>query len=169
MHHKTRREAVDEVRGRSKSGQSMCRSSLGRGYKEESIRASRIAECLSFCLLPLIVYFSWYYTVEIMVSTKQLLLQLASALSIVEAAVIHHRVDDVDNSSPVIDLGYAKYRGVRLDAGVDQFLGMRFAQAPLGHLRFRAPQDPTPEKDIQDASAVSFILFKIYRVFKTSF
>ncbi|PNP39497.1 hypothetical protein TGAMA5MH_08515 [Trichoderma gamsii] len=86
-----------------------------------------------------------------MVSTKQLLLQLASAYHTANAAVLHSRVNDISNS-PVINLGYAKYRGVRLDAGVDQFLGMRFAQAPLGNLRFRAPQDPTPEKDIQDAS-----------------
>lgn len=89
-----------------------------------------------------------------MISTKQLLLQLAFAFPIANAAVLHHRLNDISNSPPVIDLGYAKYRGVRLDAGVDQFLGMRFAQAPLGNLRFRAPQDPTPEKDIQDASQV---------------
>lgn len=91
-----------------------------------------------------------------MISTKQLLLQLASALPIANAAILHHRLNDISNS-PVIDLGYAKYRGVRLDAGVDQFLGMRFAQAPLGNLRFRAPQDPTQEKDIQDASQVIHI------------
>lgn len=90
-----------------------------------------------------------------MVSTKQLLLQLASAYHTANGAVLHSRVNDISNS-PVINLGYAKYRGVRLDAGVDQFLGMRFAQAPLGNLRFRAPQDPTPEKDIQDASQVIF-------------
>lgn len=88
-----------------------------------------------------------------MVSTTQLLLHLASALHTANAAILHH-VNDISNS-PVIDLGYAKYRGVRLHAGVDQFLGMRFAHAPLGHLRFRAPQDPTPEKDIQDASQVT--------------
>lgn len=86
-----------------------------------------------------------------MVPTKQLLL-LASALHTAQAAVLD-RANDIN--APVIDVGYAKYRGVRLDAGVDQFLGMRFAQAPLGHLRFRAPQDPAPEKDIQDASQVS--------------
>ncbi|KAK5994188.1 Lipase 1 [Cladobotryum mycophilum] len=53
--------------------------------------------------------------------------------------------------APVVDLGYAKYRGVGLKAGVDQFLGMRYAEAPLGDLRFRAPQDPTPQDAIQDA------------------
>ncbi|UKZ80008.1 hypothetical protein TrVFT333_007772 [Trichoderma virens FT-333] len=87
-----------------------------------------------------------------MVSFKWLLLQLTSTLPLAHAAAIHQRSDDTSVSSPIVDLGYAKYRGVRLDAGVDQFLGMRFAQAPLGNLRFRAPQDPTPEESIQDAS-----------------
>ncbi|KAL7784026.1 alpha/beta-hydrolase [Trichoderma afarasin] len=87
-----------------------------------------------------------------MVSSKKLILQLTSLLPIAHGAAIHQRSDDTTQSSPIVDLGYAKYRGVRLDAGVDQFLGMRFAQAPLGNLRFRAPQDPTPEKSIQDAS-----------------
>ncbi|UKZ54229.1 hypothetical protein TrVGV298_008036 [Trichoderma virens] len=87
-----------------------------------------------------------------MVSFKWLLLQFTSAPPLAHAAAIHQRSDDTSVSSPIVDLGYAKYRGVRLDAGVDQFLGMRFAQAPLGNLRFRAPQDPTPEESIQDAS-----------------
>ncbi|KAJ4156167.1 hypothetical protein NW754_007791 [Fusarium falciforme] len=42
-----------------------------------------------------------------------------------------------------VDLGYAKYNGVRLaKSGVDQYLGMRFAQAPVGDLRWRAPKNP---------------------------
>jgi hypothetical protein len=124
--------------------------SLEGGYKEDDDPSIMISTLIS------IICYSWYYTVEIMVSNKQLLLRLASALQVAKAAVLHHRVNDISTSPPVIDLGYAKYRGVRLDAGVDQFLGMRFAQAPLGDLRFRAPQDPTPEKDIQDASQVNF-------------
>ncbi|TFB00441.1 Lipase 2 [Trichoderma ghanense] len=57
------------------------------------------------------------------------------------------------SSPPIIDLGYAKYRGLTLpDASVDTFLGMRYAQPPLSGLRFRAPQDPSPESSIQDAS-----------------
>ena len=56
---------------------------------------------------------------------------------------------------PIINVGYAKYRGERLkESGVDQFLGMRFAKAPLGDLRFRAPQDPVTETGIQDAVKV---------------
>lgn len=58
-------------------------------------------------------------------------------------------------TSPTVQLDYATYQGVRLDAGVDQYLGMRFAAPPLGDLRFRAPQDPGKASTIQDASAVS--------------
>lgn len=61
-----------------------------------------------------------------------------------------------EDDAPTVDLGYAAYRGIRLeDAGVDEYLGMRYAQAPLGDLRFRAPQDPLPETEIQDATTVS--------------
>lgn len=69
----------------------------------------------------------------------------------------HHvpRQQTWNTSTPTIDLGYATYRGVRSNTGVDQYLGMRFAQAPLGELRFRAPQDPLLESEVQDASKVS--------------
>lgn len=59
-------------------------------------------------------------------------------------------------ASPIVDLGYAIYRGERLgEADVDQYLGMRYAAPPLGELRFRAPQDPMPESGIQNASSVN--------------
>lgn len=86
-----------------------------------------------------------------MVSSRQLLIHLTSLLPVHAAATYP---PPSKQSPPIIDLGYAKYRGVRLDAGVDQFLGMRFAQPPLGSLRFRAPRDPLPETSIQDASQV---------------
>lgn len=56
--------------------------------------------------------------------------------------------------SPEVDLGYSIYRGIRLSAGIDQYVGMRFAAPPLGHLRFRAPRDPVQESSIQDAVTV---------------
>ncbi|KAJ6094171.1 hypothetical protein N7467_003016 [Penicillium canescens] len=59
---------------------------------------------------------------------------------------------DIEPNSPRVDLGYSIYRGVRLEAGVDQFLGMRYAQAPLGDLRFRAPRQPERKVEEQDAS-----------------
>ena len=47
--------------------------------------------------------------------------------------------------SEVVDLSYASYRGTALSNGVTQWLGMRFAAPPLGHLRFAAPEDPLRE------------------------
>jgi hypothetical protein len=65
---------------------------------------------------------------------------------------------DIDPNSPRVVLGYSTYRGERLEAGVDQFLGMRYAQAPLGDLRFRAPQQPERRVEEQDASRVGHSL-----------
>jgi hypothetical protein len=50
---------------------------------------------------------------------------------------------------PIIDLGYAKYRGVALPNGVSQWLGVRYAAAPVGNLRFAAVSD-----GIEDATEV---------------
>jgi carboxylesterase type B len=58
------------------------------------------------------------------------------------------------SATPIVDLGYTKYGGTSLPAGVNQFLGMRYAAPPLGNLRFRAPADPVPVKGTQDATAV---------------
>jgi hypothetical protein len=57
--------------------------------------------------------------------------------------------------SSIVDLGYAKYQGTVLEAGVTQFLGMRYAAPPLGDLRWRAPQDPPHVDGVQDATQVS--------------
>ena len=56
---------------------------------------------------------------------------------------------------PVVDLGYSTYEGTRLEGGVDEYLGMRFAAPPLGDLRFRAPANPQHTTGTQDATAVS--------------
>ncbi|KAF7338706.1 COesterase domain-containing protein [Mycena sanguinolenta] len=45
--------------------------------------------------------------------------------------------------SPIVDLGYAQYQGaVNTANNITHFLGVRYAAAPLGDLRFRAPQPP---------------------------
>lgn len=56
--------------------------------------------------------------------------------------------------SSVVDLGYSKYQGTVLNAGVNQYLGMRYAMPPLGNLRWRAPRDPHRHGGIQDATQV---------------
>ncbi|KAK0211206.1 Alpha/Beta hydrolase protein [Desarmillaria ectypa] len=58
-------------------------------------------------------------------------------------------------STPVVDLGYAKYRGALDPAGSNntQFLGIRFAAPPTGSLRWQAPQTPDFVAGIQNATA----------------
>lgn len=62
------------------------------------------------------------------------------------------------SGQPVVDLKYAKYQGVRLEGGVDEFLGMRYASPPIGDLRFRAPRDPSANQTLQSATEVIFWL-----------
>lgn len=46
----------------------------------------------------------------------------------------------------LVELDYAKYDGVTNDTtDVTNWLGMRFAAAPVGDLRFARPQDPEDE------------------------
>ena len=44
---------------------------------------------------------------------------------------------------PVVSLDYATFEGAST-SGVDKFLGISYAQPPLGDLRFRRPQPPLP-------------------------
>lgn len=54
---------------------------------------------------------------------------------------------------PVVDLGYASYQGIYNETtGIQTFKGMRYAAAPVGDLRWRAPQDPVSVSGLQDAS-----------------
>ncbi|KIX00673.1 uncharacterized protein Z518_09738 [Rhinocladiella mackenziei CBS 650.93] len=52
---------------------------------------------------------------------------------------------------PLVRLNYASYRGTALSNGVTQWLGMRYASAPVGELRFASPQDPPVLHGIQAA------------------
>ena len=69
------------------------------------------------------------------------------------------RGKNIDTIDTLVDLGYTKYQGVQLAAGVTQYLGLRFAAAPLGNLRFRAPVDPPRNDTTQDASHVREVFF----------
>lgn len=62
--------------------------------------------------------------------------------------------ENADADDGTVNLGYARYKGERLASGVNQYLGMRYAAAPLSDLRFRAPQEPSFEHEIQDATQV---------------
>ncbi|EQL04236.1 Carboxylesterase, type B [Ophiocordyceps sinensis CO18] len=50
-----------------------------------------------------------------------------------------------------VDLSYSKYRGVSLENGISQWLGIRFAAPPVGSLRFMPPRDPPRTAEVQEA------------------
>ena len=61
-----------------------------------------------------------------------------------------------DDSDPVISTTYGNIRGLRnASEGTLEFLGVPFAQPPLGVLRFQAPIEPVPWKDTLDTKAFS--------------
>ncbi|KAG5658830.1 hypothetical protein KAF25_007383 [Fusarium avenaceum] len=47
-----------------------------------------------------------------------------------------------EKEGPFVDLGYAEYEGNVLDSDIHEYLGIRFAKAPSGDLRWRAPVKP---------------------------
>ncbi|KZT64879.1 alpha/beta-hydrolase [Daedalea quercina L-15889] len=59
-----------------------------------------------------------------------------------------------NTSTPVVDLGYAQYQGTYdPDTNISYFFGIRYAEAPTGDLRWRAPQTPTTTAGVQQATA----------------
>ncbi|KAJ7133522.1 alpha beta-hydrolase [Mycena epipterygia] len=56
-------------------------------------------------------------------------------------------------SPKIADLGYASYQSnLSSDAGVTSFLGVRYAAAPTGQFRWKAPRSPPKVAGIQDAT-----------------
>ena len=54
----------------------------------------------------------------------------------------------------IVDLSYGKYQGTNLNNGVSQWLGMRYAAAPVGELRFAAPVKPKNFDGVMSANKV---------------
>ncbi|MGV0746429.1 carboxylesterase/lipase family protein [Mycolicibacterium sp. XJ870] len=57
------------------------------------------------------------------------------------------------SDGPVVDTEYGPVRGTD-DGKVKSWLGIRYAKAPLGELRWRAPEPPTRSLEVSDATAV---------------
>lgn len=55
-----------------------------------------------------------------------------------------------------VNLGYAQYQGTILGNGIAQYLGVRFAKAPVGDLRWRAPVVPDRVEGDHAADTASF-------------
>ncbi|KAI5916991.1 Alpha/Beta hydrolase protein [Camillea tinctor] len=58
----------------------------------------------------------------------------------------------VNAVNSLVDLGYAKYQGMTLGNGVNQWLSLRYAAPSIPPRRFSAPQTPLTETEIQDAT-----------------
>ncbi|KAJ7446375.1 Alpha/Beta hydrolase protein [Mycena latifolia] len=57
-------------------------------------------------------------------------------------------------ATPIIDLGYSRYQGtVDTSTNITTFLGIRYAAAPTGDLRFRAPQPPPSAAGVQQVTS----------------
>jgi hypothetical protein len=55
-------------------------------------------------------------------------------------------------STPIVDLGYAQYRGNTSLTGTNVFYGIRYAQAPIGELRWQTPQDIEASNEYETTS-----------------
>lgn len=53
--------------------------------------------------------------------------------------------------NPVVQAPAGHYKGA-LDAGIQRFLGIRYAEAPIGARRFKAPAPLAPSSDLMDAT-----------------
>ncbi|KAG5292006.1 vacuolar triacylglycerol lipase [Histoplasma ohiense] len=69
---------------------------------------------------------------------------------------LHNISQSAEATGSLVNLGYAKYRGVQNPGGITHWLGMRYAAPPLGNLRFAAPEEPVKERKQQHANKFGF-------------
>lgn len=73
---------------------------------------------------------------------------------------IEHKIQQyrlTSNESVIVETEYGKVRGLKrmslYDVPYFSFEGIPYAQPPVGELRFRAPQRPTPWEGVRDCTA----------------
>ncbi len=92
------------------------------------------------------------------------LLMAAACTTITEASsptVISVEDQSPAPVTPIIELRNGKIQGLK-DNGIDAFLGIRYAKAPLGELRFKAPQPPVAWDGIMDATDLGAPAMQMY-------
>ncbi|KAF5392284.1 hypothetical protein D9757_001480 [Collybiopsis confluens] len=87
------------------------------------------------------------------ISSLPVITVLFTVLSLTVASSIS-ALGQSPNDVPIIDLGYARYQGVFDDVNnLTSYLGIRYAAAPIGDLRWRAPQAPASnDSTVQQAN-----------------
>ena len=83
--------------------------------------------------------------------------------------VLFYLFTAVSAVDPVVDANYASYKGIPLSNGITQWLGMRYAAAPVGNLRFAAPQDPPWAEGVRVADKVAPSIPSLTAVWLTSY
>ncbi|KAG9127263.1 hypothetical protein FRC07_015121 [Ceratobasidium sp. 392] len=70
------------------------------------------------------------------------------------SAVLGLYLPATNSSGPIVKLPYARYEGLHNQtSGLDVFLGIRYARAPTGALRWRAPKAPGPSNGTLPATS----------------
>lgn len=85
---------------------------------------------------------------------------------------IEHKIQQyrlTTNESVTTDTEYGKVRGVKrlsiYDVPYFSFEGIPYAQPPVGELRFRAPQRPTPWEGVRDCTQPKDMAVQVHFVF----
>lgn len=139
IHHFFQRQGVKE----KMSNKALSVSSSSEGEKGQNRRSS------IFTIFTTVSR-RWWISMGILLTALALGLGLGLGLGLKQNA-------GDTGADAIVDLGYAKYRGKVLGDGTSHWLGMRYAAAPVGQLRFAAPQDPELTHTIQAADKVSLI------------